>query len=318
MKTVILDGITVNPGDLQWTPFQGLGEVEIYPDTTPEEVVGHIGDAQAVVVNRVSLTKSQMAQCPNLRYIGVFATGYNLIDVKGARELGISVANVPAYSTNAVAQSVFAYLLYLANNVAGHDAMVKKGAWERPGGFDYSYTKTFELAGKTLGLVGMGNIGYQTAQIAQAFGMKVLAWRRHPVPDWETPSLRFAPLDQVLSQSQIISLHVPLNQETHHLIDRAAIEKMQTGVILINTARGGVLDQEAVVEGLDSGKIQYACIDVLEVEPPQPHNPLIHHPCCIATPHVAWACRETRQRVVQIAAENVAAFFQGKPVNIVN
>lgn len=318
MKIAVLDAASVNPGDLSWAPVQSLGDARIYPATAPQEVVSRIGDAEAVLVNRVSLGREELVQCPALRYIGVFATGYNLIDIAAARELGVAVANVPAYSSGAVAQAVFAFLLHIAGDVAGHNALVKQGAWERPGGFDYSLTHTFELAGKTIGLVGFGGIGQQVAKLAQAFGMQVLAWRRRPSPELETEYLRFVPLEELLARSDFVSLHLPLTPETRHLIGREALAKMKEGACLINTARGGILDQQAVVEALDSGRLRWACIDVLETEPPLPGNPLIHHPRCIATPHVAWACREARERVIRLAAENLAAFFAGEPRNIVN
>ncbi len=318
MKIAILDAASVNPGDLSWGPVQSLGDTCIYPATAPQDTVSHIADAQAILVNRVSLGREELARCPALSYIGVFATGYNLIDTAAARDLGIAVANVPAYSTGAVSQAVFAFLLHIASDVAGHDSLVKQGAWERSGGFDYSLTRTFELAGKTIGLVGFGNIGQQVAKLAQAFGMQVLAWCRHPRPEWEGPTLRFAPLEQLLAQADFVSLHLPLTPGTHHLIGREALAKMKEGASLINTARGGILEQQAVVEALDSGRLRWACIDVLETEPPLPGNPLLHHPRCIATPHVAWACRETRERVIRLAAENLAAFFAGEPQNVVN
>lgn len=318
MKIAILDAASVNPGDLSWSPVQALGDTRIYPATEPQDTVSRIADADAILINRVSLDRSQLSQCPALRYVGVFATGYNLIDIAAARDLGIAVANVPAYSTGAVAQAVFAFLLFLSSDISGHNALVKQGAWERPGGFDYSLTHTFELAGKTIGLVGFGHIGQQVAKLAQAFGMQVLAWCRHPRPEWESASLHFVPLEQLLAQSDFVSLHLPLTPETHHLIDREALAKLKPGASLINTARGGILDQQAAVEALDSGLLRWACIDVLETEPPLPGNPLLHHPRCIATPHVAWACRETRERVIRLAAENLAAFFAGEPQNVVN
>ena len=315
MKIAVLDGFLVNPGDISWEPIAKQGEFTLYEATEPDEAATHIGDAEVVFVNRCNISAAVMDACPNLRFINTFATGFNMIDIAAAKERGIAVCNVPAYSTHAVAQMAAALLLQIACNTAVFDHYVKTHGWLRTDDREMAAIPHMELAGKTIGIIGLGDIGGNMAKIAEALGMNVLAYRRHPDPAQESEHLRFVSLEELYAGSDVISIHCPLNDESRGMIGDAAIAKMRDGVILINTARGAVLDDAAVVRALNSGKIYAVGSDVFAPEPCGKEHPLAMHPRCIATPHVGWAPRETRERVIRYCAENLAAWRAGKPQN---
>jgi len=321
MKIVVLDGYAENPGDLSWAGFEALGELTVYErveDTRTEAVKEMIGDAQIVITNKCPITRELLEACPRIRYVGVLATGYNIVDVDAAKEKGIPVTNIPGYGTETVAQYTFALLLELCCYVGHHSREVQKGRWAKARDFcfwDYPLT---ELAGKTMGLIGFGRIGQAVARIAQAFGLQVLVYSRTRKPELETKTCRFVSLDELLAASHIISLHCPLFPETRKIINRETIAKMRDGVILLNTARGALLQEAAVAEALKSGKIGAAALDVLCQEPADAANPLLKQENCLITPHIAWAAREARGRLMQIAVDNLKAFLSGESLNVVN
>lgn len=291
MKIVVLDGQGVNPGDISWNRIEELGELTVYPRTAPEEVLQHVGDAEIALTNKTVFDANIIAQLKNTKYIGVLATGYNVVDTKVARERGIVVTNIPAYSTDSVAQMVFAHLLNVSNHVDHYAEETRNGVWSRCPDFCYWNTPLFELAGKTLGIVGLGHIGMKVAQIAQAFGMNVLAYTsKSPdqLPEW----IRKTTLDGLLGASDVVSLHCPLTDTTRELMNSASIEKMRDGAILINTGRGPLVNEADVVDALASGKLGAYCADVLSSEPPSASDPLIGVPNAFITPHVAWATLE--------------------------
>ena len=318
MKIVILDGYTLNPGDLSWEGFESLGEIQVYERTPAEKTVERIGDAPVILTNKTAITKEILDQCPGLRYIGVLATGYNVVDVKAAAQRGVVVTNIPSYGTDAVAQYAFALLLELCHHVGLHDESVKAGEWENCQDFCYWKTPLMELAGKTLGLIGFGRIGQRTGAIAQAMGMKVLACDRFRRPELENESCYYVSLEQLLSQSDVISLHCPLLPETKGIIHQGTIEQMKDGVLLINTSRGDLVVENDLAEALKSGKVGGAAADVVSTEPIHGDNPLLTAPNMIITPHMAWGARESRQRLMDQAVENLKAFLEGKPVNTVS
>ncbi|MBQ7867943.1 MAG: D-2-hydroxyacid dehydrogenase [Clostridia bacterium] len=307
MKIVILDGYTENPGDLSWEALEALGDVTVYEHTPENCILERIGDAPVVLTNKTPITAETIAQKPQLRYIGVLATGYNVVDVKAAKERGIVVTNVPAYGTQAVAQYVFALLLEVCHHVGHHNNAVQQGRWTSGRDFCFWDYPLIELAGKTMGIIGYGRIGQATAALARAFGMKVLSY---------SPSRKDGEmLDEVFSQSDVISLHCPLTAENAGLINRDTIAKMKDGVILINTARGGLINEVDLREALLSGKVAAAAVDVVSTEPIREDNPLLGLENCLITPHIAWASKEARQRLMDVAVENVAAFLKGEPIN---
>ncbi|MCI6105500.1 MAG: D-2-hydroxyacid dehydrogenase [Prevotella sp.] len=317
MKIVVLDGQGVNPGDISWNRIEELGELTVYPRTAPEEVLQHVGDAEIALTNKTVFDANIIAQLKNTKYIGVLATGYNVVDTKAARERGIVVTNIPAYSTDSVAQMVFAHLLNVSNHVDHYAEETRNGVWSRCLDFCYWNTPLFELAGKTLGIVGLGHIGMKVAQIAQAFGMNVLAYTsKSPdqLPEW----IRKTTLDGLLGASDVVSLHCPLTDTTRELMNNASIEKMRDGAILINTGRGPLVNEADVADALSSGKLGAYCADVLSSEPPSASNPLIGVPNAFITPHVAWATLETRLRLMDIAVCNIKSFLAGSPTNVVN
>ena len=317
MRAVVLDGNAHNPGDLDWAPLKALfDEVEIYDYLNAEETVSRIGDAQFLFTNKGVITKEIIDACPNLQYIGEMATGYNNIDVAYAAQKGIVCTNVPAYSTASVAQHTIALLLELTNHVQKHASSIAAGEWETKPQFCYWLSPIVELDGKTLGLVGFGNTGIRTAQIANALGMKVLVYTRTKKPEYENDNLKFVTLDELLAQSDVISLHCPLNAQTDKMINAAAIQKMKDGALLLNTARGGLLDEQAVADALNGGKLGGAALDVLSTEPPV-NNPLVGAKNCILTPHIAWASIETRSRLMDVVVQNAKAFMDGAPQNVV-
>lgn len=317
MKIVVLDGQGVNPGDISWNRIEELGELTVYPRTAPEEVLQHVGDAEIALTNKTVFDANIIAQLKNTKYIGVLATGYNVVDTKAARERGIVVTNIPAYSTDSVAQMVFAHLLNVSNHVDHYAEETRNGVWSRCPDFCYWNTPLFELAGKTLGIVGLGHIGMKVAQIAQAFGMNVLAYTsKSPdqLPEW----IRKTTLDGLLGASDVVSLHCPLTDTTRELMSSASIEKMRDGAILINTGRGPLVNETDVADALASGKLGAYCADVLSSEPPSASNPLIGVPNAFITPHVAWATLEARLRLMDIAVCNIKSFLAGSPTNVVN
>lgn len=319
MKIVILDGYTLNPGDLSWKGLEKIGDLKVIDRTVndSEKVIDSIGDAEIVFTNKTIITKEVFERVPNVKYIGVLATGYNVVDIAAANELGITVTNVPAYSTDAVAQFTFALILELKNQVGMHHAAVKDGEWENS--IDFSFTKTplIELNGKTLGIIGFGRIGQATAKIAQAFGMKLSVFSNRKYPELESDSFKNVDLETLLSESDIISLHCPLNEKTEGLINKNSIKKMKDGVMLINTSRGPLIVEEDLKNALNSGKIGGAGVDVVSAEPIKKDNPLLQAKNCIITPHIAWAPKEARERLMHIAVKNLEEFLNGNPVNVV-
>ena len=309
MKIVLLEGAAVNPGDLSWDVLHQFGDVTIYDRTAPEEAIARIGDAQIVLINKTPITAELLDACQSVKLICVQATGYNVVDCAAAKERGIIVCNVPAYSTDAVAQFTFSLLLELCNRVGHHDELVHNGVWTACPNFCFWDTPQMELAGKTMGIIGFGQIGKAVGRIAAAIGMKVLYYSR---------SQKNADLETLLAQSDIVTLHCPLTQETEKLINAAAIAKMKDGAILLNTARGALVDETALADALRNGKLRGAAVDVVSREPITADNPLLTAPNCIVTPHMAWAPIETRQRIIDCTVRNIQGYLNGSPVNVVN
>lgn len=316
MKIVILDGAASNPGDLQWDAFAQFGELTVYDRSSPEEVIPRIGDAEIVFLNKTHLDAAVFAACPNLKMVGILATGYNIVDLDAAKRHGVTVCNVPGYSTRAVTQMTIALLLEICQQVGHHAAAVREGQWQRSHDFCFWNRPLTELDGKTLGIVGYGAIGQAVGAVAQAMGMRLLVTARHerPVPQ----GARFVSLDELLARSDVVTLHCPQTAENYRMIDAAALARMKDGAILLNTARGGLLDEAAVAEALRSGKLAALGADVVSKEPITADNPLLTAPNCFLTPHIAWAPLETRQRLHRIAADNLRAFLDGTPQNVVN
>ncbi|MDO5415856.1 MAG: D-2-hydroxyacid dehydrogenase [Lachnospiraceae bacterium] len=319
MKIVVLDGYTENPGDLSWDGIREFGQLTVYERTeTAALAEERMQGAEVVYTNKTVLSAELLDRCPELKFIGVLATGYNVVDVKAASERGITVCNIPAYGTEAVAQFTMGLLLELCHHIGSHSDSVKAGEWTVSRDFCYWNYPLVELAGKTMGIIGFGRIGQAVARLAQAFGMRVLAYSRHPKPELETESCRMASLEELLEQSDVISLHCPLTEENRGLICRENIEKMKDGVFLINTARGPLIVEKDLKEALACGKVGGAAVDVVSAEPICWDNPLLTAENIIITPHIAWASKEARQRLMDIAAGNLKAFLEGRPVNVVS
>lgn len=317
MNIVFLDAHTANPGDQSWSEFESLGTCSVYDRTPLEQTVERARDAEIIITNKAVLSRATIEALPKLKYIGVIATGYNVVDVVAARQKGVIVTNVPGYSSPSVAQAAFALLLELTNHTGHHAAEVSQGRWSACPDFCFWDYPIIELHGLTLGLVGWGDIAQAVARIAQAFGMNVIATRRQ----WSTPppaGIVAASLDEVLSQSDVISLHCPLTDATKHMINATSLHQMKQTAYLINTARGPLIDDQALADALNAGRIAGAGLDVLSVEPPAPGNPLFTAKNCLITPHVAWASRESRRRLITKAAENVRQWLAGSPVNQVS
>lgn len=316
MKIVILDAYAANPGDLSWDEFAALGELTVYDRTAQEDAAARIGDSEVVFINKVRLTDEIFAACPNLKLVSILATGYNIVDLAAAKRRGITVCNVPGYSTRAVVQMTFALLLEICQQVGLHSGAVHTGRWQTCPDFCFWDRPLIELDGKTMGIVGYGAIGSAVGTVAQALGMKLLVTARHerPVPE----GARFVSLPELLAQSDVVSLHCPQTPENARMIDAGALAQMKDGAILLNTARGGLLDEQAVADALRSGKLLAAGMDVVSAEPIRADNPLLTAPNCFLTPHIAWAPLETRRRLQAISAENLRAFLAGKPQNVVN
>ncbi len=317
MNIVVLDGYTLNPGDLTWKDLESLGRCTVYDRTPPEEVVPRAKDAEVALTNKTVLSADVIKQLPKLKYIGVLATGYNVVDVEAAANLGIPVTNVPAYSTPSVAQLVLAHLLNFAHHVSAHSETVKNGKWASSMDFCYWDTPLIELEGLTMGIIGFGRIGRATAKLALAFGMKVIAY------DVVTPKsmpegCQFVDLEDVFRSSDIVTLHCPLTPQTQNIINRERLELMKKTAFLINAGRGPLVDEQALAQALNNEEIAGAGLDVLSSEPPEKDNPLLKARNCFITPHIAWATRSARKRLLKVVVDNVTAFLVGKPQNVVN
>ncbi len=317
MKIVVLDGYTENPGDLSWDGLRALGELTVYDRTRPEEAAFRIQDAEIIVTNKVPITRALLEQCPGIRYVSVLATGYNVVDLKATAERGIPVSNVPAYSTAAVGQFTIGMLLEICCQIGFHDRSVHDGDWASCPDFSYWKTPLIELAGKTMGIIGFGRIGRQTGAIAKAMGMRVLATGSRPCDEGKAIA-EYVDLGTVLRQSDVISLHCPLFPETTGIINKDSIAKMKDGVIILNMARGPLIVEEDLAQALNSGKVYAAGMDVVSQEPIRADNPLLTAKNCFLTPHIAWASRECRQRIMEITEQNIRSFLDGNVQNRVN
>ncbi|WP_297072340.1 D-2-hydroxyacid dehydrogenase [uncultured Duncaniella sp.] len=313
-KIVILDGYVANSGDLSWDALKELGELTVYDRTAPDEVVARAKDAEAIYTNKVLITDELMGELPDLKFIGVLATGYNNVDIEAAKRRGITVCNVPAYSTDSVAQLVFAHLLHIINTIGDYADSVNHGEWAGNRDFSYRLSAFNELAGMTMGIIGMGNIGRRVAAIAQAFGMKVITNSGRELPE----GVERVGLDELFKRSDVISLNSALTPATKGIINREALAMMKPTAVLINTSRGPLVDEEALADALREGRIAGAGIDVLCEEPPRSGSPLIGCPRCYVTPHIAWQSSQARQRLVDISIENLRKFCFGEPQNVVS
>lgn len=311
MRLTVLDGYALNPGDLSWDSLKDNFDIKVYDRTPANNVVERIGDSEAILINKVVITKEILDQCPNLKYIGVMATGYNVVDTATAHEKGIVVTNVPAYSTDAVAQHVFSFITYFSNHVSLHNDSVHNDGWVNSPDFAYWNKPLMELSGKTLGIFGYGSIGRKVAEIGKAFGMKILVHSRTQKPDM--PAI--VSKEELFAKSDIITLHAPQTPETTSIINKQTISLMKPSCILINTARGGLVNETELSEALNNDKIAgYAC-DVVSLEPMSKENPLLKAKNCVITPHIAWAPIETRQRLMNVVVKNIVNWFNGKPQN---
>ncbi|MEG1875063.1 MAG: D-2-hydroxyacid dehydrogenase [Angelakisella sp.] len=317
MKFVILDGHAANPGDLSWQALAALGELTVYERTPAAQTVERIGSAELVLTNKTLITAEVLAACPQLRYVGVLASGYNVVDIAAATRQGVTVCNVPGYSTDAVAQMVFALLLEVCDHVGEHNDSVHWGEWSECADFCYWKSPLIALSGRTLGIVGMGQIGCAVATIAKAFGMRVITCGSRPTPA-RAAVAQFVSMEELLATADVISLHCPLKPETKGIINRASIAAMKDGVILINTSRGPLVVESDLAEALNSGKVYAAAVDVVSTEPIAKDNPLLGCKNCIFTPHIAWAAKDCRIRLLEISTANVQAFLAGTPQNAVN
>lgn len=314
MKGVVLDAKALNSGDLPFDRLMEMADFEVHDNTPDDLVLDRCAGRQVVITNKVPFDRRRMEALASLKYIGVTATGYNIIDIEAARELGIAVTNIPSYSTDAVAQHVFAFILEVSNAVALHDKSVKEGQWERSDTFCYWKTPLFELAGKRLGIVGLGNIGRRVASIAKAFAMDVVSYSPHS----RMEGVKAVDLDTLMSTSDIITLHCPLNAQTRGIVCDESLSRVKPGAILINASRGPLVEEDAVIRALESGILSRYCADVLDVEPPRGGSRLAMHPASIITPHIAWAPLETRRRLLSIVEDNLEAFLKGEKLNRVD
>lgn len=318
MRIVVLDGHTLNPGDLDWEGIKALGEVTLYDRTPADQVLERCREADAVLTNKVPIGKDVLSQTPQLKYVGVTATGYNIIDTDTARQQGIVVTNVPAYGTDSVVQLTFALLLELCLHVQRHSDSVKEGRWSASPDFSFWDFPLIELAGKTMGIIGFGSIGARVADVAAAFGMQVLGSARHRSDQSHRAGFRWAEIGELVAAADVVSLHCPLTPETKGLVDKALLSRMKKTAFLLNTSRGPIIVEEDLAEALASGTIAGAGLDVLSMEPPETGNPLFKAPRCIITPHIAWATLEARRRLMNMTVENLRAFVDGHPINQVN
>lgn len=319
MKIVILDGYTENPGDLSWGELEALGELTVY-DRTPmdeDEIIRRIGDAEVVYTNKTPITKKVIDACPSMRFISVLATGYNVVDFVYAGEKGIPVTNVPTYGTDSVSQFAIALLLEICHHIGHHDKTVHEGKWEQSADFCYWDYPLIELSGKTMGIIGFGRIGQRTGVLSKALGMKVLAYDRYE-SDSGRAIAEYTDLDTLLAESDVIALHCPLFPETKEIVRKETIEKMKDGVILINNSRGPLVNEQDLTDALNSGKVYAAAVDVVATEPIRGDNPLLRAKNCIITPHISWAPKESRQRIMDCAVDNLKGYITGNLVNVVN
>ena len=319
MKIVLLDGEALNPGDLSWAPLETLGDLTVYPRGTqdPREVIRRIGDAEIVLTNKTPVGREVFEACPEMKLLCVVATGYNVVDTRAAKDHGVSVCNVPAYGTEMVAQFAIGLLLELCHHTGLHNASVHAGDWERCPNFCYWKAPIMELSGKTLGIIGFGRIGRAVGRIARALGMRVLAAGSRPCEEGHAIA-DYVDLNTLLAASDVVSLHCPLFPETEKLINRDNIAKMKDGAILLNNSRGGLIDEQALADALNSGKLRSAAVDVVSTEPIMGSNPLLTAKNCIITPHISWAAAECRRRIVEITAANIRCFLSGAPQNLVD
>lgn len=318
MKIVVLDGYTLNPGDISWEGLEELGGLTVYDRTKPEDIAARIGDADVVYTNKTPITRQTLDACGNVKFIGVLATGYNIVDIEAAREKGILVCNVPTYGTAAVSQFAIALLLELCHHIGAHSDAVKAGEWSNNKDWCFWNYPLVELAGKTMGIIGFGRIGQDTGKIAQALGMKVLAYDTYHNPELESETCHFADLETLFAESDVISLHCPLFPSTQGIINAQNIAKMKDGVMIINASRGPLIVETDLRDALNSGKVAGAALDVVSTEPIKMDNPLLDAKNVILTPHIAWAPKESRQRLMDIAVDNLRAFQAGNPQNVVN
>lgn len=318
MKIVILDHPRENPGEISWSEFDKYGEVIRYPRTLPEQVAERIGDAEVVFLNKTVVRKEDLEKCPNVKFISVIATGYNTVDVEGAKELGIPVANVPSYGTEAIGQHAIALLLEITNHIGHHDTEVRKGRRNDANDWCFWDYSPIELENKTIGIIGLGRIGQITSKVAQAFGMKVLAFDSYKNEALENENCKYTDLDTLLKNSDVIALHCPLFPETENIINKDTIAKMKDGVIIINNSRGALIVEEDLADALNGGKVYAAGLDAVRDEPISMDNPLLSANNCYITPHISWAAVECRQRLVDYSLDNLKAYLGGNPTNIVN
>ncbi|MEM9931990.1 MAG: D-2-hydroxyacid dehydrogenase [Bacteroidota bacterium] len=316
MNIVYLDGATLNPGDLSWAPLEALGSFTVYPATPPDLIIERSKEADIIITNKVRLSQTLLEQLPKLGYIGVSATGYDVVDLPAARAHKLIVTNVPGYGTTSVAQHVFALILSLTNHVKLHAELNSQGKWTESGSWSYWEAPLTELAGKTLGIVGVGAIGLKTAHIGRAFGMRVIGNRRDMSQQVE--GIELMGIEQLFTESDIVSLHCPLTEENRELVNISLLEKMKSTALLINTARGPLINEEDLAEALRQGTIRGAGLDVLSQEPPTMNHPLQQLPTCLISPHIAWASQEARGRLLAILADNISSYLAGKPQNVVS
>lgn len=317
MKIVILDGYAANPGDLSYAGFEQFGEVVVYDRTKDDEIDKRVSGASIVITNKTPITKEIIEATPTLTYIGVLATGYNIVDVEAAKKRGVVVTNIPSYSTLSVAQLTMALLLEICHRVGDHSRGVHQGKWSRCKDFAYWDSPLIELVDKTIGIIGFGSIGEATGRLAHAFGMRVLAYRRNP-PQEKESWYTYTDLDTLYKESDVISLHAPLTAETQNMINSASIAKMRDGVIILNTSRGALVNESDLAAALESGKVYASAVDVVTVEPIESSNPLLGLKNSIITPHIGWAPKEARMRLMKIAVENIEAFLRGEKLNVVS
>lgn len=321
MKIVVLDGFTLNPGDLNWKGLEAIGECTIYDRTSlidVQEAINRIEDAEIVFTNKTPISKTLFEACPNIKFIGVLATGYNVVDINAAKEKGVIVTNIPAYGTAVVGQFTIALLLEICHHIGHHNIAVHEGKWENNKDWCFWDYPLIELDGKVMGIIGYGRIGQATGKIAQALGMKVLAYDEYKNPSLETKTCKYVELDELLKQSDVIALHCPLFPNTQGIINKENIAKMKDGVIIINDSRGPLIVEQDLADALNSGKVAAAGLDVVSTEPIKGNNPLLNAKNCILTPHIAWASKESRKRLMDIAVNNLQAFIDGNPINVVN
>ena len=319
MKIVILDAFTSNPGDLSWDAIKEMGELTVYERTTPEEVLERCTGSEVIFTNKVILNSETIEQLPELKYIGVLATGTNVVDLNFAKERGICVTNIPGYSTDSVVQHVLALMLHFSSKVSVHNDAVQQGDWVNSIDFSFTLGTLNELSGKTLGIIGLGTIGRKLARVADAMGMKIMAAHQSSMDRLELPyEVEWLPVDEVFALADFLSLNCPLTPETEKVVNAEHLKKMKSSAIVINTGRGPLVDEQALADALNNGTIAGAGLDVLSTEPPAGDNPLLSAKNCVITPHIAWASREARVRLIAIAANNLSSFLSGSPQNVVN